>query len=197
MIFELKLRWQTALLATIVLGYLSWLAFGWQGFGEGRLPVSGQILLGVLAAAFAIMVDGALHGLFGWRLGEGYHSDFRAHGAVICRRMGPAEVFTGGLMAGLAEEPLFRGVLLPSLLPFVENRAGIAIAVTSLLFAACHWIGRRFFLFWLWALWEGVLFGLLYVATESLIAPMVAHAIHDWIGYAMFRWWYCLHDVEG
>jgi membrane protease YdiL (CAAX protease family) len=196
MIFQLKHRWQTALLATILLSLLAWLACGWQNITAGRLSLGQQIFVGLACGVFALAVDGVLHALFGWRLRDEYQKSFRAHGAAVCGRMGPAEVFTGGLMAGLAEEPFFRGVLLQAILPFANNQPMVAVGATSLVFAACHWISPRFFLFWCWAFWEGALFGAAYVATESLLVPMIAHAVHDWVGYGMFRWWYCLHEVE-
>ena len=62
----------------------------------------------------------------------------------------------------------------------------VEVAVPAFIFAACHWLRARYFGFWLWALWEGLLFGMLMVITDSLLVPMIAHGIHDVVAYRVF-----------
>ena len=85
-------------------------------------------------------------------------------------------------MASLAEEPLFRGTLLVAI-----DHGILGVMITSLLFAACHWLRPKFLLFWFWAMLEGIWFGLLMVATGSLLIPMIAHGLHDIVGYRVFQ----------
>ena len=45
---------------------------------------------------------------------------------------------------------------------------------------------RRLLLFAVWAVGQGVILGSLYVATDSLLAPMLVHGMHDMIGFSLF-----------
>ena len=85
-------------------------------------------------------------------------------------------------MAALAEEPFFRGFVLRNF----DNPAAV-IAVAALLFAIFHWLRSSYLGFWLWAIWEGVFFGILLVLTGSLLVPMIAHGFHDVVAYRVFQ----------
>ncbi|MDB4974340.1 MAG: hypothetical protein JWN48_2681 [Myxococcaceae bacterium] len=70
-------------------------------------------------------------------------------------------------LASCAEEVFFRAALFPSL----------GLFESSLVFGALHIAPRAVYLPWmLWATLMGVLFALLFVASGSLLAPLLAHA---------------------
>jgi membrane protease YdiL (CAAX protease family) len=72
------------------------------------------------------------------------------------------------LASGMGEEAFFRGALQP--------RVGIVWA--SLLFGCVHFIPRREFLPWTgFAILAGALFGVLFLWTGNLIAPVTAHVV--------------------
>jgi hypothetical protein len=77
-------------------------------------------------------------------------------------------------LAGLGEEALFRGVLQVAI-GHVANPA-VGLVAASLLFGAAHWVSR---------LYAGIatLFGLylgwLFLVSDSLLVPIVAHAGYD------------------
>ena len=81
------------------------------------------------------------------------------------------------VLSGVGEEALFRGALQPE----------IGIVASSLLFGALH-VGpdRRYLLWTLWAVGAGFLFGALYAWTGGLLAPVVAHALHN--GATLLLW---------
>lgn len=81
------------------------------------------------------------------------------------------------LLAGVGEELLFRGVLLPL----------IGLPASSVLFGAVHIGGRSFLGFGAWAACIGALFGWLMVTTGGLLAPIVAHAVYDALALAYVR----------
>jgi membrane protease YdiL (CAAX protease family) len=84
------------------------------------------------------------------------------------------------LLAPLAEELLFRGILYPAL-----KRAGyrrLALWGTSLLFALIHMNLATFVPLLLFAL----LLTLLYERTGNLLAPMTAHALFNILNFAKF-----------
>ncbi len=74
------------------------------------------------------------------------------------------------VFSGVGEEALFRGALQPE----------IGIVASSLLFGALH-LGpdKRYLLWTLWAVGAGFLFGGLYGWTGGILAPVVAHALHN------------------
>lgn len=182
MMFHIKHRWYTALFATVVGALLSWQLGAWNHLVKGALPLSDQIGLGILAGLLSIGMDGALHEIFKRALGHTYTKTFRQYAHKVLDGMRWPAYITGGLMAALAEEPLFRGVLLPAF-----DHSVIGLTIAALVFAACHWLRLPFILFWFWAGLEGVLFGVLMVATRSLLVPMIAHGIHDLVDYSVLQ----------
>ncbi len=74
------------------------------------------------------------------------------------------------VFSGVAEEALFRGALQPML----------GLLATSVLFGALH-VGpdRRYLVWTLWAVGAGFLFGFLYEWTGGLLAPTIAHVLHN------------------
>ena len=88
------------------------------------------------------------------------------------------ELFAGilviGILAGIGEEYLFRGVLQPKLHRYTGNaHAGIWIA--AVIFSAIHF---QFYGF-LPRLMLGALFGYLYYFSGSLVYPIVAHILNN------------------
>jgi uncharacterized protein len=72
-----------------------------------------------------------------------------------------------GIASGVGEELFFRGLLTPAL----------GLVVSSLAFGFLHQVKGR--ARWVWATWAGLmglLFGALYLATGSLVGPILAHA---------------------
>ena len=182
MFFYLKHRWQIALLATGVGGLLSWWCGAFTHLMTSPWSLGAQIGIGLVAGILSLVFDGALHEIFKRTLGQTYLEVFNHHGCVVLGRMRWPEYITGGLMAALAEEPLFRGTLLVA----IDNGV-LGVVITGVLFAACHWLRRKFLLFWFWAMLEGIWFGLLMVGTGSLLIPMIAHGLHDIVGYRVFQ----------
>lgn len=74
------------------------------------------------------------------------------------------------VFSGVGEEAFFRGAMQPEL----------GLVVTSLIFGLVH-VGpdRRYLVWTVWATFAGFLFGFLYEATGGVLAPAVAHALHN------------------
>ena len=182
MFFYLKHRWQITLLATGVGGLLSWQFGAFTHLMGSPWSLGAQIGIGLVAGILSLVCDGVLHEILKRTLGQTYLEAFNRYGRVVLGRMRLPEYITGGLMAALVEEPLFRGTLLMAI-----DRGVLGAVITGLLFAACHWLRREFLLFWFWAMLEGIWFGLLMVGTGSLLIPMIAHGLHDIVGYRIFQ----------
>jgi hypothetical protein len=181
-IFILKHRWYWSLPVTAAVALAVWALGGWEQLTGGPAALGVQVLLGVAGGGLALAVDGTVHEIFLRLEGTSYRRELFRHAWRIAAPLRGREILLGGVMAAVAEEPLFRGLILGA---FPSPAAGIA--ASALLFAACHWLPRGSWRFSAWAAWEGVFFGILLVASGSLLVPMIAHGIHDAAAYVALR----------
>jgi membrane protease YdiL (CAAX protease family) len=87
------------------------------------------------------------------------------------------------LLAGVGEELLFRGVIQTVLSEWTPPL--VALIVTSLLFGLAHALSRIYFLL---ATLIGLYLGALMIGFDGLLAPMVAHAVYDFVALAHLSW---------
>lgn len=83
-------------------------------------------------------------------------------------------IFVIGIMAGIGEEYLFRGILQPKIHGYTGN-VHVGIWVTAVIFSAIH---LQFYGF-LPRVMLGALFGYLYVFSGSLVYPILAHILNN------------------
>ena len=98
-----------------------------------------------------------------WGWAKMLHADLRP----TIRDAGDLTLLVLGISSGVAEELFFRGLLAPVL----------GLVLSSLAFGALHRLRGK--TGWIWASWAavmGLIFGALFLATGSLVGPMVAHA---------------------
>jgi len=96
------------------------------------------------------------------------------------------EILAGGLLAA-GEEMIFRGVILQAMVQPLNSGPVAAVLVSSILFGLFHIIARkRLALFSIWAVWEGIVLGAVYVYTGSLLVTAAVHAVHDILGFTVF-----------
>ena len=84
------------------------------------------------------------------------------------------------LLAGLGEETLFRGVIQPALAAHLPLAA--AVATTGALFGLAHWITPTYALL---AGLVGAYLGVLFVVSDNLLVPILAHALYDVVALAL------------
>jgi len=85
------------------------------------------------------------------------------------------------LAAGCGEELLFRGLVQSGLVRLIGDWPGgliAAIAVASLLFGLCHWLNATYAIL---AILAGAYFGVVLVLTGNILAPIMAHAVYDFL----------------
>ncbi|NNL87164.1 MAG: CPBP family intramembrane metalloprotease [Myxococcales bacterium] len=161
------LIWASAFYA--LLAMLAWAFARWTGHPLTVLPEA-EVQLGPATAGLCGIAGGLV--LVG--LSRGF-THATASGAALAeglRSLLPplrrGEAWWLALVSGVAEEALFRGALQPQL----------GLLLTALLFGGAHFVPRRPFAIWAaFAVLAGVLFGLLYQATGSLMAPIAAHVV--------------------
>jgi len=187
MLFSIKNRLAPTLLLLLALTAASFLirtalSLPWHFAPQPALARHAALGLGTILAS-----DGLLQVTFSLLFRDRYQSRYQAL-ADYFRRQGPLEITGAGLLAG-GEELFFRGVLLEGLM----DRAGLgpipALALSALAFGTLHIIrDSRLAPFALWAVWEGVLLGGIYLAFGSLLTCVLVHAAHDIIGFSLFAW---------
>jgi len=97
-----------------------------------------------------------------WGWAKVLHADLRP----AVRDAGDGTILVLGIASGVAEELFFRGLLTPTL----------GLVAASIAFGGLHQL--RGSVGWIWAGWAtimGLLFGALFLATGSLLGPIVAH----------------------
>ncbi|MBW4697780.1 MAG: CPBP family intramembrane metalloprotease [Aphanocapsa lilacina HA4352-LM1] len=82
-----------------------------------------------------------------------------------------------GLLPGLSEELLFRGVALPA----------IGLVASSLLFGLLHIWDWRHWPYALWATLIGLVLGVATLVSGNLVVPVVAHVLVNWLSCLLWR----------
>jgi hypothetical protein len=147
-------------------------------FARLRLDAAGAVT-GVFAAL-------PMLGLLAWCLRTSY-GPMRRLVAMVEERLGPllAGASTRGIvllaaLAGLGEEVLFRGVIQAGLAERLP--LWVALVLASLLFGIGHWLSASYAVL---AGLIGLYLGLVFVAADNLLAPIVAHAVYDVVALAV------------
>ncbi|GIW72326.1 MAG: hypothetical protein KatS3mg102_1868 [Planctomycetota bacterium] len=183
-LFALKRRAGTALPAALLvaaaaLGAIQLLAL------PASLRFHPQLLRDAAAGLGLVLASDALvHGLL-LGLGRGrYRARFRAFAEYFAGQRAAAVL--GGALLASAEELLFRGVVLEGLRSGAGLGTGPALLLAALAFGGAHALPRsQLAPFAVWAVWEGVLLGAIYVASGSLFCAMAVHAVHDLGGFVV------------
>ena len=167
----------------LALGEASLLVLGFLWAWLRSLPVHyrfdlealGQAV--VVAAAFSIGNLALYH--FSKRLGypSAVHAFFEQEVLPVLRHIRLLELVLLVLVVGAGEELFFRGVL----------QEEIGLLAASILFGVLHGPSRPLWPLAIWATLMGILFGILYQATENLVVPMLAHAIYDGVAICYLR----------
>lgn len=176
MLFLLKRTWPGGLAGLAVLALL--------GLGLRRLvpdPPPWQLSprtagLGLAVFALVLCSDGLLHGLL-LLLGGARYRRLHRELAEVFRGQTTVALATGAAMAGLGEELVFRGL----------GSGLVYLGASAIVFGLLHHLGGRLWPFTLWAIWEGMLFGAALWYTGALGVTMLAHFLHDLIGFLIFR----------
>jgi hypothetical protein len=90
-----------------------------------------------------------------------------------------------GLLPGLSEELLFRGVMLPA---FGTNWIGVC--ASSLCFGILHMSSPQQWPYGIWATVVGLMLGYSALATGNLLVPITAHIITNILASVAWKWFY-------
>ena len=92
--------------------------------------------------------------------------------AIVLKPLHWPDLLWLGLLPGLSEELLFRGVMLPAI-----GLNGLGIVVSGASFGVLHLSSIQQWPYVVWATVIGVVLALSAVATGNLLVPIVAHVV--------------------
>jgi len=157
------------LLAALVIGSLG----GRNAFALGDSVVFG-LLVGVISACGTVALGVLLYRLLPTL--RRLSNELAPHLVDGAKRR---DLVLISIFSGVGEEAFFRGTLQPE----------IGLVASSLLFGVLH-VGpdRRYLVWTLWAVAAGFLFGLLYLWTGGILAPVTAHVLHNGATLLLWKW---------
>lgn len=174
-------RLQLLALAFAVEGFLALAALAWA-YWRG-IPLWSHMLLDGRAALWIAVTTAAMGvvNIAGYNLllARGVRAAERLDELItpVFARSGVFDLLLIALMAGIGEELLFRGVIMPEL----------GIAASGILFGLMHFAGRDLWFYTVWAVVIGIFFGNLYQWTGNLLVPIAVHAAYDFVALLYIR----------
>lgn len=180
--FEPLTRTQVLVAMAVTATILLVVAKVWQSLGSVRLLSLEFTLSAVfwgLGLAVAIVATSAIvHRFWGaYRRSANYYLEL-----VVKPLIWPDLIWLG-LLPGLSEELLFRGVMLPAL-----GLNVVAVILSSLLFGVLHLSGTHQWPYMIWATIVGGILGFSAIATGNLLVPIVAHIITNFVSGCLWKW---------
>ena len=144
------------------------------------LPIHGTaeaLLLG-LGIALGITVLSSLV----YRLWPGYRQSADYYLQMVLKPLVLPDLIWLGLLPGMSEELLFRGVMLPAV-----GLDATGVVASSLLFGVLHLSGPQQWPYVVWATAVGLLLGFSALATGNLLVPIVAHIVTNLLSSYLWK----------
>ncbi len=118
-----------------------------------------------------------------YELWESYRLAAQEYLEMVISPLEPLDLVWLGLLPGLSEEMLFRGVALPN---FGMN--GIAVIITSIIFGLLHMASIKYFSYAFWAIAVGMMLGAVTIYTDNLLTAIVAHTLTNSLSGIIWKW---------
>lgn len=164
--------------AALFYGALIVIAAFWNGLRGRDFQLLGDsaalgVVLGLLSAALTVSL-----GLLLYRLLPVVREVSEELAPLLVDGANREDLVLISIFSGIGEEVLFRGAAQPE----------FGLVVAALLFGALHVGPDRRYLFWpVWAVFAGLLFGGLYAVTGGLLAPVLAHTLHNAATFLLWK----------
>ncbi|MGB2925166.1 MAG: CPBP family intramembrane glutamic endopeptidase [Limnothrix sp.] len=134
-------------------------------------------LQGVAIAIGIIAASSILYAVWG-----NYRESVDVYLEFVLRPLALPDVLWLGLLPGLSEEFLFRGIMLPAL-----GMGWAALGVSSLIFGVLHISGVQQWSYAVWAAIIGLVLGYSAIATGNLFVPILAHIITNFTSSLIWK----------
>ncbi|MTF37472.1 CPBP family intramembrane glutamic endopeptidase [Cyanobacterium aponinum] len=153
----------------------------WQRLGKINLiPVKFNLhdfSMGVLIAIAIILASSILT-----RVWEDYRHSAEKYLNLIISPLILADLIWVGLLPGLSEELLFRGVMLPAF-----GYDWLALILSSVFFGILHWSEVSSWHYVVWAIIIGFVLGYSAYITGNLLVPIVAHSLTNFVSSLLWK----------
>ena len=153
----------------------------WQKLGRVQLlsvQFTSSALLQSVALAAAITLGSSII----YRLWADYRRSADIYLELVIKPLEWTDLIWLGLLPGLSEELLFRGVMLPAL-----GLNLVAVFVSSVLFGVLHLSGNGQWPYVVWATIVGFALGYCALITGNLVVPVVAHIITNLVSGTLWK----------
>ncbi|NEP46536.1 MAG: CPBP family intramembrane metalloprotease, partial [Okeania sp. SIO2H7] len=149
--------------------------------GVNLLPVSWnpRALLWGVAIALGITIASSLV----YRIWPTYRRSADQYLKLVVTPLLWPDLIWLGLLPGLSEELLFRGVILSAL-----GLDTVALIASSIFFGVLHLSGKQQWPYMVWATIVGIVLGYSALATGNLLIPIIAHILTNLISSGMWKW---------
>ncbi len=150
-------------------------------FGVNLLPVSWNLraLLWGVAIALGITIASGLV----YRIWPAYRRSADTYLMLVLTPLLWPDLVWLGLLPGLSEELLFRGVVLSAL-----GLDTVALVASSVFFGVLHLSGREQWPYMIWATIVGMVLGYSALITGNLLIPIIAHILTNLISSSVWKW---------
>lgn len=107
-----------------------------------------------------------------YRLWPAYRQSADFYLQLVLKPLLLLDIIWLGLLPGMSEELLFRGVMLPAV-----GLNAMGLVATSMLFGVLHLSGPQQWPYVVWASVVGLILGFSAIATGNLLVPIIAHVV--------------------
>lgn len=135
------------------------------------------ILTGVAISAGIIVASGIIY-----RIWPAYRESAQLYLELIIKPLVVPDLIWLGLLPGLSEELLFRGVMLPA---FGYDLS--ALIISSVLFGVLHLSGVQQWPYAVWATLVGFILGYSVYITGNLMVPIIAHILTNFVSSLLWK----------
>lgn len=178
--FEPLTRKQILIIMGVTAVILLLIARTWQYFGSIKI-LDVQFTLQAVGLSLALACGISLGSGLMYRLWPAYRQSADTYLELVIKPLVWPDLIWLGLLPGLSEELLFRGVMLPAL-----GLDLTAVIISSCLFGVLHFSGSQQWPYVLWATVVGFVLGYSAMVTGNLLVPTLAHIVTNLV--ASYLW---------
>lgn len=154
----------------------------WTAFGSvSALTVHFSALALLQGAGLGVFIT-LVSALVYW-LWQGYRRSAEQYLQLVLKPLAWSDLIWLGLLPGLSEELLFRGVMLPAL-----GFNVLALLISSACFGVLHYSGTQNWSYVVWASIIGLILGGATLLSGNLLVPVVAHILTNWVSSCVWKW---------
>ncbi len=153
----------------------------WQTFGNVTiLPITWQNTDLLIGGGLALLITGA--SAIVYRIWPAYRRSADAYLELVLKPLVLPDIIWLGLLPGLSEELLFRGVMLSAL-----GLNWLALIISSVIFGLLHISGKQQWPYAVWATCVGGVLGYSAIVTGNLLVPILAHILTNTISSLVWK----------